>query len=124
MLLKKAILTLVLASLLQGCMNLYTRCPGTAPIISDTYQCTEMTAGMSFVVMFPQVMMPSGGNKFMFPENLISIPIGCLCFVDVAAEGVLDTVFWPIDWSISKSRKNKRDLTEVEDHESDSGKGR
>lgn len=121
MLLRKAILTLVLASLLSGCMNLYTRCPGTPPRIEDTYQSTCSTAGMAYVVMFPQVMMASHNNKILFPENLISIPLGCLCFVDVAAEGVLDTVFWPIDWPLSRARRDKpREI----DYEGDSGEGR
>ena len=121
MLLRKAILTLVLASLLSGCMNLYTRCPGTPPRIEDTYQSTCCTAEMAYVVMFPQVIMASHNDKILLPENLISIPIGCLCFVDVAAEGVLDTVFWPIDWPLSRARREK--AREI-DYEGDIGEGR
>lgn len=86
------------------------------PVITDTYQCTEATAGMSYIVMFPQTMMPSGGSKFLFPENLISIPIGCLCFVDVACEAVLDTVFWPFDYCKTRPRGIN--------NESHSGEGR
>ena len=116
-----ALLALVLASLLSGCMNLYTRCPETPARIEDTYQSTCATAGMAYVVMFPQVIMASHNNKILFPENLISIPIGCLCFVDVAAEGVLDTVFWPIDWPLSRSRREK---AKGIDYEGDIGEGR
>ena len=92
---------------LSGCMNLYTRCPGTDARIEDTYQSTCSTAEMAYVVMFPQVVMASHNNKILFPENLISIPIGCLCFVDVAAEAAIDTVFYPADAMLRNNRAVK-----------------
>lgn len=93
---KAAALSLA-AALLSGCMNMYTRCPGTDAKVIETYQSTKCMASMSFVVMFPQVMMPSGCNKPMLPENLISIPIGCLFFADTACEAAVDTALWPVD---------------------------
>lgn len=108
----KTLMALVLAFCLSGCMNLYVRCPGTMPVITDTYQCTEASAGLSYVVMFPQTMMPSGGRKFLFPENLISIPIGCLCFVDVVGEAAIDTVCYPFDLWIENSRGKTREFRE------------
>lgn len=105
--LKRTFLALVLAFLLSGCMNLYTRCPGTPPRIEDTYQSTCCTAAMAYVVMFPQVIMASHNNKILFPENLISIPIGCLCFVDVAAEAAIDTVCYPADTMLRNNRAVK-----------------
>lgn len=104
----KAATLALAAALLSGCMNMYTRCPGTNANVTETYQSTKYMACMSFVVMFPQVMMPSGSNKPMLPENLISIPIGCLFFADVACEVAVDTVLWPVDefW-LSKHSKHQ-----------------
>ena len=104
----KTMLAAAAAVLLTGCVNMYVRCPGTDAKIVETYQSTKAAAGISYVVMFPQVMMPSGRNKFLFPENLISVPIGCLCFVDAACEGVVDTVLWPADLTISRARAENK----------------
>ena len=62
---------------------------------------------MAYVVMFPQVIMSSHNNKILFLENLISIPIGCLCFVDVAAEAAIDTVCYPVDAMLRDNRAVK-----------------
>lgn len=93
----KAATLALAAALLTGCMNMYTRCPCTNANIIETYQSTKYMASMSFVVMFPQVMMPSGSNKLMLPENFISIPIGCLFFADTVCEAAVDTALWPVD---------------------------
>ena len=107
MTIKRTLLAFVLASFLSGCMNLYTRCPGTPPRIEDTYQSTCSTAGMSYVVMFPQVIMSTGNNEVLYPENIISIPLGCICFVDVALEAVIDTVCYPADAMLRNNRAVK-----------------
>jgi uncharacterized protein YceK len=99
--------------LLAGCVNLYTRCPGTNTKIVQTYQSTYVASGLSYVVMFPQVMFPSGNAAFI-PENLISIPVGCLGFVDTACEAVVDTVLFPADYAISRSRNEKMPKTFAE----------
>ena len=56
---KTALRRLILAILcigVNGCMNIYTRCPFTDSMIQETYQCTYEAAGLSYVIMFPQVM--------------------------------------------------------------------
>ena len=103
----KKILKTVLTSMLlltAGCMNCYVRCPFTEAKITDTYQCTHDSFAYSYVIMFPQVMAPGPTNGF-YPENIITVPVGCLCFADVACEAVVDTALWPVDKLISDSRK-------------------
>lgn len=107
---KKLAIALMTCILVSGCMNLYTRCPGTELKIEKTYQSTENSFAWSYVIMFPQVIMPSGRNKILFPENLISIPIGCLCFVDVACEAVVDTILYPVDNAIAAKRSHKESV--------------
>ena len=91
-------------SALGGCVNVYTRSPFTQPKIEDTYQCTKEAAAFSIVVMFPQCMSPSGSPGFM-PENLITIPFGCIGLCDTICEACLDTVFYPADAYLSRTRK-------------------
>lgn len=100
----KKIILFGLTMFFAGCMNCYVRCPFTETKITETYQCTHDSFVYSYVIMFPQVMAPGPKDGF-YPENIITVPIGCLCFIDVACEAVLDTVFWPIDKAISDSRK-------------------
>ena len=95
-----------LMMLATGCMNLWVRCPGTSAKIETTYQCTQETFVWSYVIMFPQVMAPGPHDSFV-AENIFTIPLGCLCFVDVACEAVVDTVLWPVDKAISSSRSKK-----------------
>ena len=94
--------------LLAGCVNLYIRCSGTDTKIVQTYQSTYVAGSLSYVVMFPQVMFPQvmfpSGNSTFIPENLISIPVGCLGFADTACEAIVDTVLFPADYAISKNR--------------------
>lgn len=97
-----AVCMLLLAS---GCINCYLRCPVTDQKIDEVYKSTKAGAGMSYVVMFPQIMSTTGSNGFE-PMNIISVPIGCLCFVDVACEVVLDTVFFPVDWWLAEARES------------------
>jgi uncharacterized protein YceK len=122
MLLKKAILTLVLASLLQGCMNLYIRCPGH-PYVEMPYQSTSAMANLTVVAAFPQILPMNETDGFVW-QNCLTIPLlGLPCAIDTCLEAVVDTVCLPYDLSVSKS-KEKSNLTVIEDHESDSGKGR
>lgn len=99
-------LFILLLSLLAGCMNLYVRCPITDNKITQTYQCTKETFALSYVIMFPQVLPPGKNDKTLYLANIITIPVGCICFVDVACEAVVDTIFWPIDVQLAK-RINK-----------------
>lgn len=97
-----AVCMLLLAS---GCINCYLRCPVTDQKIDEVYKSTKAGAGMSYVVMFPQIMSTTGSNGFE-PMNIISVPIGCLCFVDAACEAALDTVFFPADWWLAEARES------------------
>lgn len=97
----------LVVGLLSGCMNLYTRCPFTDKKIEDTYQSTQETFALSYVVMFPQVL-PMNESDGLVWQNIFTIPVGCLCFVDVALEGVVDTICWPYDSHVSK--KHKKDF--------------
>jgi len=91
--------------LLCGCVNVYTRCPLTERRIKGVYQCTKEAASLSYVVMFPQTMGWGNGAAFV-PENLVTVPVGCLGMCDAAAEAVLDTVFLPADaWLASRRKK-------------------
>jgi hypothetical protein len=90
-----------------GCVNFCVRVLGTDRI-EETYQCTKTAAGFSYVLAFPQVMSPTGGEHFMW-ENLFSIPVGIVGFADTACEAVIDTVCLPVDWPLSAYRnKNKK----------------
>lgn len=99
----KCICMFLMMIILSGCMNLYVRCPFTDEKIEQTYQCTKETFVFSYVVIFPQVMSPNGPNFVV--ENFVTIPIGCLFFIDVACETAIDTVSWPIDYMIMNKRK-------------------
>ena len=37
-------------------------------------------------------------------QNILTIPIGCICFVDVALEGVVDTICYPYDKCVADER--------------------
>ena len=40
-------------------------------------------------------------------QNIFTIPVGCICFVDVALEGVVDTICYPYDaYANNKERGN------------------
>jgi len=51
--------------------------------------------------------MAPGGDGSLVAENILTIPVGCLCFVDVACEAVVDTICWPVDKAISNAREQK-----------------
>ena len=100
------ITVVICASLIiSGCINCYLRCPATDQKIDEVYKSTKAGAGISYVVMFPQIMNPAETRGFQ-PMNILSIPVGCLCFADVACEAVLDTVFFPVDWWLAEARES------------------
>ena len=92
----KRFLFLALAVLMSGCVNLYIRSPFTDAKVERPWQSTSDAASFSYVVMFPQVLSP-GSDKGFMAANLISVPAGCLLWIDVACEAVIDTLLWPID---------------------------
>ena len=60
-------------------------------------------------------MLALDSHDGLCAANILTIPIGCLCFVDVALEGVVDTVMLPIDFALAsrqdlrQARKEERD---------------
>ena len=92
---------------MSGCVNVYTRWPTTDIKIESTYQCTCNAFDISLIVAFPQTM-GYGNEKGFIWENIFTIPLGLLGLVDVACEGVLDTVCLPYDWPISNHRKKQK----------------
>lgn len=105
----KLIAIVLLCLILAGCMNLYTRCPGTDARIEDTYQSTCQSIGTAYVVAFPQIIM--GWGPSIEPENFITIPFGLLVLCDTPFEAVVDTVCWPWDRYISDARRVKPNPT-------------
>ena len=95
-------LLLLLSFTLSGCMNLYTRCPGTDRKIESCFQSTEYMFVLSYVVCFPQVI--GGRDGSLQPENIFTIPCGIVCYLDTACEAVLDTVFLPFDYLLVRYR--------------------
>ena len=91
-----------------GCMNIYTRFPGTDAKITQVYQCSRTVAAFSVIVAFPQMMSDNPGDYGLQWMNVLTVPIGCLCLCDAVAEACVDTVCLPFDWPISAKRK--RDL--------------
>lgn len=97
-----AVLFAVLILATSGCMNLYTRCPGTDGEISSCYQSSGDMLALSMAIAFPQILYP--GNKGFYWENLFTVPCGLVCLADTACEAVLDTVCLPFDYPISCCR--------------------
>ena len=95
-----------LALLLSGCVNCYTRCPGTDGEITEVYQSSRMAAGASLIVAFPQMMSdcPSDYGAYA-PLNILTIPLGVLVLGDAVVEAAVDTVCLPVDWPLSCARR-------------------
>ena len=93
---------LLCALLLGGCINLYTRCPGTDPKIDYCYQSTDTAAMMTVVASFPQIMatMDTKGPEWynIFTVTLLGIPF----LADTICEAAIDTVLLPIDYAITR----------------------
>ena len=86
---------------LSGCMNIYTRCPGTSTRIESCYQSTEQMFALSYVICFPQIISPGASDSFYW-ENIITVPCGIVCYLDTACEAVLDTAFLPFDYFLAR----------------------
>ena len=91
---------------LCGCVNFANRVLDNEDI-TEVYQATKTAAGFSYVLTFPQVMSPTGGEHFMW-ENLLTIPVGLIGWVDTACEAAIDTVCLPVDWPLSAYRKKQK----------------
>jgi uncharacterized protein YceK len=92
----KRMLVLVAMLLTAGCMNLYTRCPGTDGKIEDTYQSTKEMADWTLIVAFPQVLVIEGDRGLSW-FNLITVPLSLVVFADDCCEAVGDTLCYPFD---------------------------
>jgi uncharacterized protein YceK len=99
---KKLILVAVAGLMLSGCVNMYTRMPGTKAKITDTYQSTQLAAAATVVAAVPQVMS-TGKFEWMW-ANVFTVPVGCLVGLDCCCEAVIDTVCWPADWWLASYR--------------------
>ena len=66
---------------------------------------------MSYVVMFPQVL-PMNESDGLVWQNIFTIPVGCLCFVDVVAEAATDTVCYPVDAMLRNNRAIENKISE------------
>ena len=98
------------ALLLAGCANMITvRNPFSDDRVQEVYQCTRMAAGASVVVAFPQMMSDCPSEYGPQLYNILTVPLGVLCFADAICESVVDTVCLPFDIPISNKRnENKR----------------
>ena len=104
----KKLICLILLAATCGCVNLYTRCPGTDKEIVDTYQCTQEMIAWTCIIAWPQAMSPDCSDKF-YPINVITIPLAIIPAADTCLEAVVDTVFYPYDYYTTKGKnKNRR----------------
>lgn len=104
----KKLIPICLALALTGCVNtLLTRNPYSNEKVQRVYQSTTMAAAGSFIIMFPQMMSDAPSMHGFDPLNILTVPIGLLCFCDVPLELAVDTVCLPFDWPISRYRDRK-----------------
>lgn len=99
----KKLLAILALTATCGCMNLYTRCPGTQETIQGTYQCTQVMTVWTCVTAFPQVMAP---DEFEFmPINLLTVPLAIFPLADTVLEACVDTVCYPYDMTRGKPNR-------------------
>ena len=101
----KRVFHIVAIAYLCGCVNIYTRNPITDMRIEDSYQSTEIALTATLALSFPQMVSLGGNSKGLQWYNCLTIPFfGLPCAIDSVCEGVLDTVFYPIDYLIVEKR--------------------
>ena len=100
-----AIAAICALALLAGCVNCYTRCPGTDVRIEAVYQPSRTAVECSVICAFPQMMSDCPSDDGFKSYNVLTVPLGFLILGDALCESVLDTMFLPADYFISKSRK-------------------
>lgn len=103
----KKFICLILLAATCGCMNLYTRCPGTDKEITTTYQSTQEMIAWTCFVAWPQVMSPDASDEF-HAINLVSIPLAIIPAADTCLEAVVDTVCYPYDYYTTKGKNKNR----------------
>ena len=109
----KKILTLVigLGALvsLTGCVNCYTRCPGTSAKIASVYQSSRTAAAASVICAFPQMMSDAPSDYRFMAINLLTVPLGVAVLADAVCEAAVDTVCLPADFAIAKCRESEEE---------------
>lgn len=106
---KILILTIGLGALvsLTGCVNGYTRCPGTRARVESIYQSTRTAGAASVICAFPQMMSDAPSDYRFQSYNLLTVPLGVAVLVDAVCEAAVDTVCLPADFVIAKHRERK-----------------
>ena len=102
-----AIAAVCALALLAGCVNCYTRCPGTDSRIEAVYQPSRAALGCSIICAFPQMMSDCPSDTGLKAYNALTVPLGLLVLCDAICESVIDTAFLPADFIISRTRKAK-----------------
>ena len=97
--------TVCALALLAGCVNCYTRCPGTNARIEAVYQPSRTAVECSIICAFPQMMSDCPSDNEFKSYNALTVPLGLLVLCDALCEAVVDTAFLPVDYFISESRK-------------------
>lgn len=100
----KPIIAIALLAIV-GCVNIgVTRNPFTSVKIEHTYQSTFATASVAWIISFPQLISDNPSDYSFKVYNAVTVPLGALCLADAFCESVIDTVCWPVDHYIAKSR--------------------
>ena len=102
-----AIAVICALALCTGCVNCYTRCPGTDARIETVYQPTRAALECSIICAFPQMMSDCPSDDGFKAYNVLTVPLGLLVLGDALCESVIDTAFLPADFIISRTRKAK-----------------
>ena len=100
---------LILATLvsLTGCVNSFTRCPGTSARVESVYQSTRTAAAASVICAFPQMMSDAPSDYRFMAYNLLTIPLGVAVLADAVCEAAVDTACLPADFAIAKHRERE-----------------
>ena len=104
---KKLVCILLLAATC-GCMNLYTRCPGTDKEITTTYQSTYEMSCWTLIVAFPQALDLSDTYNGWQWFNCLTVPLAIIPAADTCLEAVVDTVCYPYDYYTTKGKNKNR----------------
>lgn len=99
--------TVCALAICTGCVNCYTRCPGTDSRIESVYQPSRAALGCSIICAFPQMMSDCPSDDEFKAYNVLTVPLGLLVLGDALCEAVVDTAFLPADFIISRTRKAK-----------------
>lgn len=94
-------------ALCAGCVNCYMRWPESDARIETVYQPSRTALEFSIICAFPQMLSDCPSDVGFKAYNVLTVPLGLLVLGDALCEAVVDTVLFPIDYSIAKLRKAK-----------------